>query len=59
VHQYSLAAGVWSAEISRVHRMAAGLKAGTVWINTYGYTDVRLRWRISPSPRLVCMAIDS
>jgi aldehyde dehydrogenase (NAD+) len=24
--------------------MAAGLKAGTVWINTYGYTDVRLPW---------------
>ncbi len=41
---YSLAAGVWSAEIGRVHRMAAGLKAGTVWINTYGYTDVRLPW---------------
>jgi acyl-CoA reductase-like NAD-dependent aldehyde dehydrogenase len=41
---YSLAAGVWSADIGRVHRMAAGLKAGTVWINAYGYTDVRLPW---------------
>ena len=41
---YSLAAGVWSADIGRVHRMAAALKAGTVWINTYGYTDVRLPW---------------
>jgi aldehyde dehydrogenase (NAD+) len=41
---YSLAAGVWSADTGRVHRMAAGLKAGTVWINTYGYTDVRLPW---------------
>jgi aldehyde dehydrogenase (NAD+) len=41
---YNLAAGVWSADISRVHRMAAGLRAGTVWINTYGYTDVRLPW---------------
>jgi aldehyde dehydrogenase (NAD+) len=41
---YSLAAGVWSADIGRVHRMAAKLKAGTVWINTYGYTDVRLPW---------------
>ena len=41
---YSLAAGVWSADAGRVHRMAKGLKAGTVWINTYGYTDVRLPW---------------
>jgi len=41
---YSLAAGLWSADIGRVHRVAAGLKAGTVWINTYGYTDVRLPW---------------
>jgi aldehyde dehydrogenase (NAD+) len=41
---YSLAAGIWSRDIGRVHRMAAGLKAGTVWINTYGYTDVRLPW---------------
>jgi aldehyde dehydrogenase (NAD+) len=41
---YSLAAGVWSADINRVHRMAAALRAGTVWINTYGYTDVRLPW---------------
>jgi aldehyde dehydrogenase (NAD+) len=41
---YSLAAGVWSASITRVHRVAAALRAGTVWINTYGYTDVRLPW---------------
>lgn len=41
---YSLAAGVWSADIGRVHRVARGLKAGTVWVNTYGYTDVRLPW---------------
>ena len=41
---FSLAAGVWSADIGRVHRVAHGLKAGTVWINTYGYTDVRLPW---------------
>ncbi len=41
---YSLAAGVWSADISRVHRFARRLKAGTVWVNTYGPTDVRLPW---------------
>jgi aldehyde dehydrogenase (NAD+) len=41
---YSLAAGVWSRDIGRVQRFARKAKAGTVWINTYGYTDVRLPW---------------
>ena len=41
---YSLAAGVWSRDMPRVHRFARGLKAGTVWVNTYGPTDVRLPW---------------
>ena len=41
---YSLAAGVWSSDISRVHRFARRLKAGTVWVNTFGPTDVRLPW---------------
>src|SRR6202043_3567007 len=41
---YSLAAGVWSRDIGRVHRFAKNANAGTVWINTYGYTDVRLPW---------------
>jgi len=41
---FSLAAGVWSADIGRVHRVANELKAGTVWVNTYGFTDVRLPW---------------
>jgi acyl-CoA reductase-like NAD-dependent aldehyde dehydrogenase len=41
---FSLAAGIWSKDIGRVQRFARDLKAGTVWINTYGYTDVRLPW---------------
>lgn len=41
---FSLAAGVWSGDITRVHKVAHALRAGTVWINTYGYTDVRLPW---------------
>ena len=41
---YSLAAGVWSRDIGRVQRFARKVRAGTVWINTYGYTDVRLPW---------------
>lgn len=41
---YSLAAGVWSADVGRIHRCVRRLKAGTVWANTYGPTDVRLPW---------------
>jgi aldehyde dehydrogenase (NAD+) len=41
---YSLAAGVWSRDIGRVQRFAKKVRAGTVWVNTYGYTDVRLPW---------------
>jgi aldehyde dehydrogenase (NAD+) len=41
---YSLAAGVWSRDIGRVQRFAKKARAGTVWINTFGYTDVRLPW---------------
>jgi aldehyde dehydrogenase (NAD+) len=41
---YSLAAGVWSEDITLAHRMTKRLKAGTVWVNTYGPTDVRLPW---------------
>lgn len=41
---YSLAAGVWSRDVTRAQRFAKRARAGTVWINTYGYTDVRLPW---------------
>ncbi|HEY0182583.1 MAG TPA: aldehyde dehydrogenase family protein [Rhodopila sp.] len=42
--RYSLAAGVWSGDIARVHHFAQRLKAGTVWVNTFGPTDIRLPW---------------
>ncbi|MFC5731601.1 MULTISPECIES: aldehyde dehydrogenase [Nocardioides] len=32
---YGLAAGVWTQNLSRAHRMAARLEAGTIWVNTY------------------------
>jgi aldehyde dehydrogenase (NAD+) len=32
---YGLAAGVWTTNLARAHRMAARLEAGTVWVNTY------------------------
>ncbi|GER23067.1 aldehyde dehydrogenase [Zafaria cholistanensis] len=33
--QYGLAAGVWTQNLSRAHRMARRLDAGTIWVNTY------------------------
>lgn len=33
--EYGLAAGVWTTNLARAHRMARRLDAGTVWINTY------------------------
>lgn len=32
---YGLAAGVWTTNLSRAHRAAAALDAGTVWVNMY------------------------
>jgi aldehyde dehydrogenase (NAD+) len=32
---YGLAAGVWTTNLARAHRMAARLDAGTIWVNTY------------------------
>ncbi|WP_395711875.1 aldehyde dehydrogenase family protein [Reyranella sp.] len=42
--RYGLAAGVWTADITRGHRFVRRLKVGTVWVNTFGPTDIRLPW---------------
>src|SRR5215471_19134194 len=39
---YGLAAGVWTRDISKAHRMAEQLQAGTVWINCYNIFDAAL-----------------
>lgn len=36
---YGLAAGVWTRDIALAHRMAAEIKAGTVWVNSYNVFD--------------------
>jgi len=40
--EYGLAAGVWTRDIAKAHRVASMLRAGTVWINCYNVFDATL-----------------
>ncbi|MFQ5852083.1 MAG: aldehyde dehydrogenase family protein [Candidatus Binatia bacterium] len=37
---YGLAAGVWTNDMKKAYRAARLLKAGSVWVNTYGALDI-------------------
>lgn len=39
---YGLAAGIWTRDLSRAHRLARQLKAGSVWINQYNGFDTAM-----------------
>jgi acyl-CoA reductase-like NAD-dependent aldehyde dehydrogenase len=39
---YGLAAAVWTRDVSKAHRVARAVKAGTVWVNTYNLYDPSL-----------------
>jgi phenylacetaldehyde dehydrogenase len=40
--EYGLASGIFTSDIKKAHRLAADIRAGTVWINCYNVFDASL-----------------
>lgn len=40
--EFGLAAGIWTRDLDRAHRMAGAMDVGTVWVNTYNVFDPAL-----------------
>jgi len=41
---YGLAAGIWTSNLNRAHRVARNIEAGIVWINCYDHGDMTQPW---------------